>query len=128
MRMASNDLTRLLKNFSALALTPADLVRPDPYTPPHHRRFLRRSTRVNKSNGVKNTPYGSWPDSDIFGTDMFGSAIGTLNDGHEISDGWFAGIKRAYDPHNTLVDEGIDTNHNVYGYVDAGYNFQVRIR
>ncbi|CAN0415124.1 unnamed protein product [Laminaria digitata] len=56
---------------------------------------------------------------------MFGSARGSPDNQFQIADGWFANITSAYDPDHTLVGEGLATNHNPYGLVDANCNFQV---
>lgn len=70
----------------------------------------------------------SWPHSEIFGPDMFGSAFGKEENGFQISDGWFANISTIYDPKNEEFEGWIDTNHNPYGFVTASYNFQVRTK
>lgn len=67
----------------------------------------------------------SWPESEIFGPDMFGSARGSPDTHFQIVDGQFANITSAWDPDHTLVGEGLATNHNPYGLVDASFNFQV---
>lgn len=71
----------------------------------------------------------SWMSSEIFGPDMFGSALGSPEKHYQISDGWFANITSAYDPKSILQgdSEVISTNHNAYGLVDATFNYQVRI-
>lgn len=69
-----------------------------------------------------------WGSSEIFGPNMFGSASGSLETQHQISDGWFAGIQSIYDKDEELLSEDvfISTNHNPYGLVDSSANYQVR--
>lgn len=69
-----------------------------------------------------------WGSSEIFGPDMFGSALGSPETQFQISDGWFAGVASAYDKDADLLSEDsfITTNHNAFGLVDGTYNYQVR--
>lgn len=69
-----------------------------------------------------------WGSSDVFGPDMFGSALGSLDNQHQISDGWFAGLQSIYDKDEELLSEdaAISTNHNPFGLVDSTANYQVR--
>lgn len=69
-----------------------------------------------------------WGSSEVFGPDMYGSALGSLETQHQISDGWFAGIQSIYDKDETLLsdDVAISTNHNPFGLVDSSANYQVR--
>ncbi|CAM9366596.1 unnamed protein product, partial [Hapterophycus canaliculatus] len=67
-----------------------------------------------------------WTSSEIFGPDMFGSAMGYPENDFQISDGWFADITSAYDPDgDLLIPEGsINTIRNPYGLVDGAFNYQ----
>lgn len=69
----------------------------------------------------------SWGSSEIFGPDMFGSALGSPETHYQISDGWFANIESAHDKDMELLAEDvpITTNHNPYGFVDSSFNYQV---
>lgn len=69
-----------------------------------------------------------WGSSAVFGPDMFGSALGSLDTQHQISDGWFAGVQSIYDKDEKLLSEdpAISTNHNPFGLVDSTANYQVR--
>lgn len=71
-----------------------------------------------------------WGDSEIFGSDMFGSALGSPENQFQISDGWFSKITSVYDPAGDLLsaDADISTNHNPYGFVGSTYNYQVPVR
>ncbi|CAM9741762.1 unnamed protein product [Ectocarpus fasciculatus] len=66
----------------------------------------------------------NWADSEIFSNDMYGSALGSPDNGYQISEGWFAGVKSIYDPDETFVDELISPGHSIYGYIDAKFNIQ----
>lgn len=57
---------------------------------------------------------------------MYGSALGSPDNGYQISEGWFAGVKSIYDPDETFVDDLISPGHSIYGYIDAKFNIQVR--
>ncbi|CAB1103907.1 TYR [Ectocarpus sp. CCAP 1310/34] len=65
-----------------------------------------------------------WADSVIFSNDMYGSALGSPDNGYQISEGWFADVKSIYDPDETFLQEQINPGHSVYGYIDARYNIQ----
>ncbi|CAM9966345.1 unnamed protein product [Scytosiphon promiscuus] len=69
-----------------------------------------------------------WTSSEIFGPEMFGSALGSPENGYQISDGWFANITSVYDPGGDLLsadsDGAVTTNHNPYGFVDSSFNYQ----
>ncbi|CAB1114279.1 TYR [Ectocarpus sp. CCAP 1310/34] len=67
-----------------------------------------------------------WGDSEIFGPDMFGSALGSPDNQFQISDGWFSNISSVYDPAGDLLsaEADISTNHNPYGFVGSTYNYQ----
>ncbi|CAM9793594.1 unnamed protein product [Ectocarpus sp. 12 AP-2014] len=65
-----------------------------------------------------------WADSVIFSNDMYGSALGSPDNGYQISEGWFADVKSIYDPDETFLQEQINPGHSLYGYVDARFNIQ----
>lgn len=69
----------------------------------------------------------SWGASEIFGSDMFGSAFGSEENQFQISDGWFANITSIFDPEGDFLfpDEHISATHNAYGMIDATFNYQV---
>lgn len=71
----------------------------------------------------------SWQGSAIFDDDMFGRAVGSADNGYQISDGRFGSISAIYDPHHNLPGNGLDmgSHHNPYGYLSAPYNYQVRV-
>ncbi|CAN0296786.1 unnamed protein product [Pylaiella littoralis] len=71
----------------------------------------------------------SWGSSEVFGSDMFGSASGSPENQFQISDGWFAGITSVYDPQKVVLASAVNgtsvtTNYNPYGFVDGSFNFQ----
>ena len=68
-----------------------------------------------------------WGSSEVFGPDMFGSALGSPDNQYQISEGWFAGIQSIFDKDDELLreDAAISTNHNPYGLVDSTANYQV---
>ncbi len=55
---------------------------------------------------------------------MFGRAMGSAVNGHQLTEGRFGGIASIRDPDGALVD--IDCHHNAYGYLSPTYNYQVR--
>ncbi|CAN0179965.1 unnamed protein product [Ectocarpus fasciculatus] len=67
-----------------------------------------------------------WGESEIFGPDMFGSALGSPENQFQISDGWFSNISSVYDPAGDLLiaDADISTNHNAFGFVGSTHNYQ----
>ncbi|CAM9782570.1 unnamed protein product [Ectocarpus sp. 12 AP-2014] len=67
-----------------------------------------------------------WQGSPIFDDDMFGRAMGSADNGYQISDGRFGKISAIYDPHHDLPGNGLDIgpHHNAYGYLSATYNYQ----
>lgn len=67
-----------------------------------------------------------WPESTIFGNDMFGRAIGSAENNYQLTEGRFGNVSSIYDPDDTLVDSDISPYHNAYGYINAEYNYQVR--
>eukprot|EP00904_Undaria_pinnatifida_P001214 jgi/Undpi1/11093/HiC_scaffold_30.g13391.m1 len=65
-----------------------------------------------------------WPQSEIFGPDMFGSAMGSADNGFLVSDGRFANVSSIYDPKSFLTSAGVTPVHNPYGYISAKYDYQ----
>ncbi|CAB1104331.1 unnamed protein product [Ectocarpus sp. CCAP 1310/34] len=70
------------------------------------------------------TMHRSWANSAVFSNDMYGSALGSPDNGDQISEGWFADVKSIYDPDETFLQEQINPGHSVYGYIDAKLNIQ----
>eukprot|EP00903_Cladosiphon_okamuranus_P010576 g10001.t1 len=67
-----------------------------------------------------------WPNSAIFGVDMFGSAVGSPENDFEINEGWFTNVTSLYDPDHTFItgSPNLKPGHNPYGFIDAGNNYQ----
>eukprot|EP00904_Undaria_pinnatifida_P001215 jgi/Undpi1/11094/HiC_scaffold_30.g13392.m1 len=65
-----------------------------------------------------------WPQSEIFGPSMFGSALGSEDNGFMVSDGRFANVSSIYDPKSLLTSADITPVTNSYGYVSAKYDYQ----
>lgn len=67
-----------------------------------------------------------WPNSAIFGVDMFGSAVGTPENDYEINEGWFTNVTSLYDPDSTFVSgfPNLRPGHNPYGFI--GLTIQAR--
>lgn len=59
---------------------------------------------------------------------MYGSAMNSPDNDYQISEGWFSGATSLYDPDNAFVSELINPGHNLFGFIDARYNFQVRTK
>lgn len=57
----------------------------------------------------------SWPESEIFSDDMFGSAMGDPENLYQINSGWFKDITSLYDPDLDFELDFIDPGHNAYG-------------
>ncbi|CAM9741455.1 unnamed protein product [Pylaiella littoralis] len=71
--------------------------------------------------------YGTnWGASDIFSSEMFGSAYGSQDNQFQISDGWFANVTSIYDPENNFVtpEEHVSPTHNAFGIIDDDFNYQ----
>ena len=58
---------------------------------------------------------------------MFGSALGSEDNGFMVSDGRFANVSSIYDPKSLLTSTDITPVTNSYGYVSAKYDYQVRV-
>lgn len=70
----------------------------------------------------------SWADSDIFSNRMYGSAMNSPENGYQISEGWFEDVTSLYDPDHEFVADIVSPGHNLYGFIDARYNFNVSNR
>lgn len=88
-----------------------------------HRLWFRTSSRTPTAPFSFSFSFGSWASSDIFTDDMFGQAMGSAENGYQLTKGRFGGIASIYDPDGTLVD--IDCHHNAYGYLGPTHNYQV---
>ena len=67
----------------------------------------------------------SWPRSEVFGPRMFGSALGSADNGFIVADGRFANVSSIYDPDSLLTSTGIEPVHTPYGYISANFDYQV---
>lgn len=66
----------------------------------------------------------SWPESEIFSDEMFGSAMGDPDNLYQINSGWFKDVTSLYDPDLDFELDFIDPGHNAFGFIDAQFNYQ----
>lgn len=58
---------------------------------------------------------------------MFGASVTSPEDNFQVSDGWFSNISSIFDPTNKVVKHRFVVNHSPFGYINALYNYQVRV-
>eukprot|EP00903_Cladosiphon_okamuranus_P019564 g17994.t1 len=63
-----------------------------------------------------------WMDSPIFDADMFGRAMGSAENGYQLTEGRFANIATILDAENNLP--GLHCQHNAYGYLGPTFSYQ----
>lgn len=59
---------------------------------------------------------------------MFGSALGSADNGYQVADGRFTNVSSIYDPNSLLVSTLVSPVHNPYGYISGTFDYQVRAR